>query len=87
MQSINVVSIFRMIFGLSSLIVSCILPLRNIARHASPAKGFAHGCGNLLHCRTTWEKIERDTTNFAWPSVYRKHENEWKVECNISAKK
>ena len=28
-----------------------------------------------------------DTTHYAWSSIYRKHNGEWKVECNISTNK
>ena len=28
-----------------------------------------------------------DTTDYAWVSIYRKHNGEWKVECNVSTNK
>ena len=32
-------------------------------------------------------KALNDTTHFAWASIYRKQNGEWKVECNISTNK
>ena len=32
-------------------------------------------------------KAFNDTTHYAWSSIYRKQNNEWKVECNISTNK
>ncbi len=32
-------------------------------------------------------KAFNDTTHYAWSSIYRKQNGEWKVECNISTNK
>ena len=32
-------------------------------------------------------KLLYDTTHYAWSSIYRKYQGEWKVECNISTNK
>jgi len=32
-------------------------------------------------------KTYYDTTHYAWSSIYRKYDGEWKVECNISTNK
>lgn len=32
-------------------------------------------------------KTYHDTTHYAWSSIYRKYDGEWKVECNISTNK
>ena len=32
-------------------------------------------------------KSLNDTTHYAWSSIYRKYNGEWKVECNISTNK
>lgn len=32
-------------------------------------------------------KVFNDTTHYAWSSIYRKQNGEWKVECNISTNK
>jgi len=41
----------------------------------------------ILEKKDSAGKIETDTTDFAWTSIYRKHKNEWKIECNISTNK
>ena len=38
----------------------------------------------ILTYRDSTGKAIYDTTHFAWASIYRKHTDEWKVECNIS---
>jgi len=38
----------------------------------------------ILERKDSVGKIINDTANFAWTSVYRKQQNEWKLECNIS---
>lgn len=32
-------------------------------------------------------RVFYDTAHYAWSSIYRKYEGEWKVECNISTNK
>ena len=41
----------------------------------------------ILERKDSTSKIVRDTTNFAWTSIYRKQQNEWKLECNTSTNK
>ncbi len=41
----------------------------------------------ILETKDSTGKTAIDTTNFAWTSIYRKQQNEWKLECNISTNK
>ena len=41
----------------------------------------------VLLIKDSLEKQSRDTTDFAWVSIYRKTKNGWKVECNASTNK
>jgi hypothetical protein len=41
----------------------------------------------ILETKDSAGKITMDTTNFAWTSIYRKHQNGWKLECDISTNK
>ena len=41
----------------------------------------------VLQRKDSTGNILNDTTNFAWTSIYRKQQNEWKLECNISTNK
>jgi len=41
----------------------------------------------ILTYRGSSGKALNDTTHYAWASIYRKQNGEWKVECNISTNK
>ena len=41
----------------------------------------------ILSLKDSLQKTVLDTTDFAWVSIYRKAENDWKVECNVSTNK
>lgn len=41
----------------------------------------------ILERKDSASKIVRDTTTFAWTSIYRKQQNKWELECNISTNK
>ena len=40
----------------------------------------------VTHPDSTGKSLN-DTTHYAWSSIYRKYNGEWKVECNISTNK
>ena len=41
----------------------------------------------ILETQDSTGKTIRDATDFAWTSIYRKQNNEWKIECNTSTNK
>lgn len=41
----------------------------------------------ILATKDSTGKAVTDTTDFAWTSIYRKQNNEWKLECNTSTNK
>lgn len=41
----------------------------------------------ILETKDSTGKPVNDTTDFAWTSIYRKQNNEWKLECNTSTNK
>jgi len=38
----------------------------------------------ILSSLDSQNKNQLDTTEYAWASIYRKHNGRWKVECNVS---
>jgi hypothetical protein len=38
----------------------------------------------IVSYRDTSDQIKKDTTFFAWSAIYRKYDNEWKIDCVTS---
>lgn len=41
----------------------------------------------ILSRQDSLGKLVINTTDYAWPSIYRKEKEDWKIECNVSTNK